>query len=93
MVAYNLWRARIITKATYIDLNGRFEADRIEAARQGKKKRAVDYYVVRRHRLGRGLITTVGRLMEAGALTAPKAAKVLGVKPASVGRVTSGIAA
>jgi Zn-dependent peptidase ImmA (M78 family) len=93
MVAYNLWRAHVITKSSYLDLDRRLETDRIEAAKRDKKESAVNYYVVRRHRLGRGLISTVGRMMEAGALTAPKAAKVLGVKPASVGRVTSGIAA
>lgn len=93
MVAYNLWRANIITKSDYLDLNKRFESDRIEAAKKAKKKTAVNYYVVRRHRLGHGLINTVGRMMEAGSLTAPKAARVLGVKPANVGRVTGSIAA
>jgi Zn-dependent peptidase ImmA (M78 family) len=89
MVAYNLWRAHIIDKSTYLDLDKRFERDRREAAKKKKKKGKPNYYIVKRHRLGQGLITTVGRMMEAGALTAPKAAKVLGVKPANVGRVTN----
>jgi Zn-dependent peptidase ImmA (M78 family) len=88
MVAYNLWRAGRIGKSKYIDLSKRFEADQLESAKN-KRKGKPNYYVVRRHRLGRGLISTVGRMMEAGALTAPQAGKVLGVKPANVGRVTS----
>ncbi len=33
MVAYNLWRASIITKSSYLELDKRFEADRLEAAK------------------------------------------------------------
>lgn len=88
MVAYNLWRARIITKSVYSELSETFACDRL-AVKRTKKKGGPDYYTLRRHRLGRGLVNTVGRMMESGTLTTPKAAKVLGVRPANVSRVAN----
>lgn len=43
------------------------------------------YYVVRRHRLGTALIEAVRRGLRGDVLTHTKAAKILGVSPASVG--------
>jgi Zn-dependent peptidase ImmA (M78 family) len=42
------------------------------------------YYVVRRHRIGKALLSTTARLMANGDLTTSKAAIVLGVKPNQV---------
>jgi Zn-dependent peptidase ImmA (M78 family) len=90
MVAYNMLRAGIIPGAMYRRLAERFDADRLEQAQQ-RTGGAVDYYVVRRHRVGRGLIRLVDRLVAGGALTATKAGRVLGIKPTAVGRMTEGV--
>lgn len=87
MVAYNLWRAGVIDWPTYEALAGRFTAERVELARQ-KKKSPVDYYTVRRHRIGQGLIRLVDRMVAEGALTSVAAGRVLGVKPTAIGRMT-----
>lgn len=89
MVAYNLWRADRITGATYRHLADRFDADRLEQARRDVAG-APDYYVVRRHRVGQGLLRLVDRMVSGGALTTTKAGRVLGVKPTAVSRMTSG---
>lgn len=88
MVAYNLLKIRRIGAATYQQLSDRFDADRREHERRAEG--AVDYYVVRRHRVGRGLTNTVKRMVAAGALTSTKAGRVLGVKPTAVDRMTAG---
>lgn len=49
-----------------------------------KKDQKIPYYVVKRHKLGNSLVELVGRTMQEGSLTATKAARVLGVKPANV---------
>lgn len=43
------------------------------------------YYTVRRHRLGRALLDVVRRGLQGDVITHTKAAKILGVSPASVG--------
>lgn len=87
MVAYNLRKEGLITWETYRQISDRFDADRLNRGRAATVG-AVDYYVVRRHRIGRGLIRLVDRMLASGALTSTKAARVLGVKPTSVGRMT-----
>lgn len=86
MVAYNLWRTRRITASSYQELATRFDADRLEFPQHSGG--GGDYYVYRNHRLGRSLIRTVDRMVANGALTAPKAGLVLGVKPTAVWRLT-----
>jgi len=88
MVAYNLLRAGRITAATYRALAARFDEDRAEFQQQpANAAGGPNYYVVRRHRVGPGLLGLVTRMITAGALTATKAGKVLGVKPTAVGRM------
>jgi Zn-dependent peptidase ImmA (M78 family) len=87
MVAYNLWRAGVIGWAMYEAIAAQFAAEREERARQ-RKKGQVDYYVVRRHRIGQGLIRLVDRMVAEGALTSVAAGRVLGVKPTAIGRMT-----
>ncbi len=93
MLAYNLWRSHRIQGQMYERLEDRFDQDREEYEHRREGEGGADYYVVRRHRLGIGLIRTVDRMMIAGALTAPKAAQVLGVKPANVSRLVSEVGA
>lgn len=88
MVAYNLLRANFIPAAVYRNLAARFDEDRLEFAGRAPQDGAPDYYVVRRHRVGSGLIRLVQRMVSEGALSSTKAGRVLGVKPTAVGRMT-----
>ena len=94
MLAYNLWRSGHFRAPLYERLEERFDRDREDQRRQTKEKAkgGADYYVVKRHRLGSELVKTVDRMMAAGALTAPKAAQVLGVRPTNVPRLVSELA-
>jgi Zn-dependent peptidase ImmA (M78 family) len=84
MVAYNLLRAGSISARLYQELSEAFDAERISRKQEQEKEGGPSYYVVRRHRLGAALISTVDRLMSAGALSTPKAGLILGVKPTNV---------
>lgn len=87
MVAYNMLRERLIDAVLYRRLAARFDEDRLEFPRK-QAAGAPDYYVVRRHRVGQGLLNLVNRMVAGGALTTTKAGKVLGVKPTAIGRMT-----
>lgn len=88
MVAYNLFRADIITEAMWRTVSAWFLAQwrksRDAQRERQKDSTGPDYYVVRRHRLGSALLNFVSRNMSDGALTPTKASQVLGVKPRSV---------
>jgi Zn-dependent peptidase ImmA (M78 family)/transcriptional regulator with XRE-family HTH domain len=89
MVAYGLFKAERIDLATWRSFDAAlFKLWQKEKATDKEKSRdsesGPNYYIVRRHRLGRALLGFVERSMGAGALTPVKAAKVLGVKPRSV---------
>ena len=90
MVAYRLLRANRIDWPTYDRLRALFhERWRQQRDRQRTTAResrsGVDYYVVRRHRAGQALLGFTRRMMDSGALSTTKAARILGVKPAHVG--------
>lgn len=87
MVSYNLLRERLIDAALYRRLADQFDEDRREYPQKAGTG-APDYYVVRRHRVGQGLLNLVDRMVAGGALTTTKAGKVLGVKPTAIGRMT-----
>jgi Zn-dependent peptidase ImmA (M78 family)/transcriptional regulator with XRE-family HTH domain len=91
MLAYNLWRVGVIPWALFQDLAAAFTAER-EEAKEDRAKGQVDYYVVRRHRIGRALIHFVNRMVADGVLSSISAGRVLGVKPTAVGRMTEGAA-
>ena len=89
MVAYALFRAGILSQATWSRLDHTLHElwHKEQAARKQRDKsndNRPSYYVVRRHRLGQALLNFVDRSIGAGQLTPVKAAKVLGVKPRSV---------
>jgi Zn-dependent peptidase ImmA (M78 family) len=94
MVAYALSRADLITTEMWRSLAGLFVAQwrNNRKAEKEKKKESSgpDYYVVRRHRLGRALLDVVSRGMSEGSLTPTRASQVLGVKPRSVAPLLSG---
>lgn len=89
MVAYRLYRDRLISVRQWRRLNDAFR-DHWMHARAVRRERArvqdggPSYYVIRRHRLGTALIESVGRMLRGGDLTTSKAGKVLGVKPQRV---------
>jgi Zn-dependent peptidase ImmA (M78 family)/transcriptional regulator with XRE-family HTH domain len=89
MVAYKLYRVGTINQDTWRKLSSSFRQNWLQA-RTAKKESARDheggpnYYVVRRHRLGRALVELVRRTMADGILSPSKAGKVLGVKPVNV---------
>ena len=87
MVSYNLLATGRISRQQYVELCDELDADRL-AERQAMQRGdgAPDYYVVRRHRIGPGLIGLVRRMVLAGVLSTTKAGRVLGVKPTAVFR-------
>jgi Zn-dependent peptidase ImmA (M78 family)/transcriptional regulator with XRE-family HTH domain len=89
MVAYNLLKIGRITTSLYQRISNRLDEERADQAQKDGEGGA-DYYVVRLHRVGRGLTRLVDRMVGTGALTSTKAARVLGVRPTAVGRMTAG---
>jgi Zn-dependent peptidase ImmA (M78 family)/transcriptional regulator with XRE-family HTH domain len=89
MVAYRLYRAGMIGKTTWAALDEHFKEQWQEyKQREAEKNRSAEggpnYYVVRRHRVGRALLGLVRRSLDEGTVTYTKAGRVLGVKPRSV---------
>ena len=92
MVAYRLLRAGRIDRPAFDRLRSAFgERWRQQRDRHHAKARESEggpnYYVVRRHRVGQALLRFARRMVDSGALSTTKAARVLGVKPAQVGRM------
>ncbi len=90
LVAYRLRRRGSITTSRWQDLRRALKTHWREArerrrARNKAKDGGPDYYVVRRHRVGPGLLSTIDRMLLSGAITTTKAGIVLGVKPKNVG--------
>jgi Zn-dependent peptidase ImmA (M78 family)/transcriptional regulator with XRE-family HTH domain len=93
MVAYNLLRSGQITGASYSALSDRFDAERKQKTPKGDggpDEGGPDYYVVRKHRVGAGLVGFVERMVQTGVLSTTKAGRVLGVKATAVDRMVSG---
>lgn len=96
MVAYRLFLLGRVSELTWRNLAASFHQEWL-AGRQAQRQRAQqregggpNYYVVRRHRLGRGLLRFVERSIQDGAMTPTKAGLVLGVKPRSVAPLLGG---
>ena len=90
MVAYRAHRANLIERDAYETLRDTFRAQwrrRRDLQRRQNRERegGPNYYVVRRHRTGRALTNFARRMMDAGALSTTRAARILGVKPTQVG--------
>jgi Zn-dependent peptidase ImmA (M78 family) len=89
MIAYNLMRIGSISSKTYGRLANRFEEERA-AQPANESASGPSYYVVRRHRLGKGLLGTVDRLLRSGILTTSKASRVLHVRPTNIQMLMAG---
>ncbi|MDE0433977.1 MAG: XRE family transcriptional regulator [Bryobacterales bacterium] len=92
MIAYRLFRSGRIDWRTFEVLRSAFrEHWRKQRDRQRAKARESEggpnYYVVRRHRAGKSLLRFSRRMMDSGALSTTKAARILDVKPAHVGKM------
>lgn len=90
MVAYNLFKVGAITKDQWQSTSSYFETLWKEEQKRKKAKPggAVDYYTVRKHRLGKALVGFVKRAIDENILTPTKAGRVLGVKPRAVSILT-----
>jgi Zn-dependent peptidase ImmA (M78 family) len=88
MVAYALVRKGIITLEVWRAITRYFAAQwrKSRDAQKDREKESTgpNYYVVRRHRLGRALMHTVSRALSEGTLSPTRASQILGVKPRSV---------
>jgi len=88
MVAYKLLRVNVITRARWQELD-RYYGDEWTTAQArerigDKDEGGPNYYVVKRHRLGRALLGLVEASLAEGFLTHTKAGQVLGVNPRNV---------
>lgn len=89
MVAYKLYRAGSISWGDWNAFDSKLRELWIQEKEKIKvKARSSDsgpnYYIVRRHRLGKAILEFANRTVSSGTLSPVKAAKVLGVKPRSV---------
>lgn len=88
LVAYRLFLRDSISQELWIDISTRLRKlwYSQKAAEKQKKEdlSGPNYYVVRRHKVGNALVGLVQRSLLDGAITATKAGRVLGVKPANV---------
>lgn len=89
MVAYRLFRMGFIPWKNWHALDSKLRELWVEEkarnkARAKPSESGPNYYIVRRHRLGKAMLEFASRTVNSGALSPVKAAKVLGVKPRSV---------
>lgn len=88
LVAYRLFASGLINQASWVKLSEELRNLWLRSKAAKKEERedgsGPSYYVVKRHKVGNALIELVNRTMREGALTATKAGRVLGVKPANV---------
>ena len=89
MVAYRALRSHLIDQKTYDLLTQHFRKEWREERDQHRNKSrqeegGPDYYKIRRHRLGSRIVGLVQRMMNAGALSTSRAARILGISPRQV---------
>ena len=91
MLAYNLYLQNKISKNYWQRLQQEYRENWLTAKAEKKEnlkgKQGPSYYVVRRHRLGENIISTVHRMVLSGSLTTVKAGRVLGISPKNLQRL------
>ncbi len=87
MVAYRLLRAERIDQPTFERLQAGFRKQWQHRTKAHEAAGGPSYYVVSRHRVGQGLLGFTRRMLDSGALSTTKAARVLGVRPPQVGKM------
>ncbi len=90
MVAYRAYSANMIDRGTYSKLRSESRKRWMEERKRQREQNrgsagGPNYYIVRRHRSGGALLGLARRMLETGAFSTTKAAKVLGIKPTQVG--------
>ena len=89
MVVYNAFRADLINRGQYHKFTQYFR-ERWKEQRENERimnretASGPDHYVVRRYHIGNSMRVFAKRMMDSGALSTSKAAKILGVKPKQV---------
>ena len=89
MVAYRAYRALLISQQTYQQLRDTFRREWRESrersrGRAREQEGGPNYYIVRRHRLGKRIVDLVERMMAAGTVSTSKAARMLGIRARQV---------
>lgn len=89
MVAYKLFRMGFISLENWQSLDSKLRELWVQEKARNKAKSqssesGPNYYIVRRHRLGKAMLEFASRTVNSGALSPVKAAKILGVKARSV---------
>lgn len=88
MVAYKLFRMEFISRKSWQILDSKLRElwvqEKAKSKRITNSETGPNYYIVRRHRLGKAILEFASRTISSGALSPVKAAKILGVKPRSV---------
>jgi len=89
MVAYRLCRNGLIDNDVWSYFGAKFREEWIREKNKQKEKNreresGPDYYVVRKHKVGDGLVNFITRTINEGLITPAKAGKVLGVKARNV---------
>lgn len=89
MVAYKLFRTGFISWKKWRALDSKLRELWVQEKAKSKdmtksSESGPNYYIVRRHRLGKAILEFASRTVNSGTLSPVKAAKVLGVKPRSV---------
>lgn len=91
MVAYKLFRSNLITTARWEAVDARLRKDYLDTKQKVAGKQTStggpNYYVVRRHKLGKALLGLVNRSLNDGRITYTKAGQVLGVRPGNVSQL------
>ena len=92
--AYRSFRLGFIHRGTWINLRDQYQAE-WQQQREAEKPPRSDqggpsYYVVRRNRLGNGLLATVRRSVQSGDLTYTEASRILDVRPNNVAPLLEG---
>lgn len=93
-VAYRLLRLAQIPRGQWQALHQQYvdewrEQRQREREIEREREGGPSYYVVRRSKLGHGLLSTVKTYIDSGVLTYTRASKILGVKPVNVGSLLS----
>lgn len=88
MVAYRLYLLGMIDHRLWVDVTSKIDEERASSAldkKDGSKGQdGPSYYVIKRHRVGDGLMSLVRASLRDGLITYTKASKALGVKPRNV---------
>lgn len=89
MVACCLRKEGKIDWPTYNHIARILDEDRLALKRSSSSGTGGNYYYTRRHRVGNGLNTLVGRMLEYGSINTVRAGRVLGVRSIYVGKMVS----